>query len=84
VEISDGAVIKCNYELCAEVVNKPNIQSKNPVESHSNKRQYFQYKDLLCRWITTVISGTQEEKIKEETRAEPMGRHKKNDKDDKA
>jgi hypothetical protein len=28
--ISDGIIIKCNYELCAEVVNKSNIQSKTP------------------------------------------------------
>jgi hypothetical protein len=28
VEISDGAIIKCNYELCVQVVNKSNIQSK--------------------------------------------------------
>jgi hypothetical protein len=28
VEISNGAVIKCNYELRAKVVNKSNIQSK--------------------------------------------------------
>jgi hypothetical protein len=28
VEISDGAIIKCNYELCVKVVNKSNIQSK--------------------------------------------------------
>jgi hypothetical protein len=28
VEISDGVVIKYNYELCAEVANKSNIQSK--------------------------------------------------------
>jgi hypothetical protein len=27
VEISDGARIKCNYELCVKVVNKSNIQS---------------------------------------------------------
>jgi hypothetical protein len=30
VEISDGAVIKCNYESCVNVVNKPNIQSETP------------------------------------------------------
>jgi hypothetical protein len=30
VEISDGAIIKCNYELCAEVVNESDIQSKAP------------------------------------------------------
>jgi hypothetical protein len=30
VEISDGTVIKCNYELCAKVVDKSNIQSKTP------------------------------------------------------
>jgi hypothetical protein len=30
VEISDGAVIKCNYELCAKVVSKSNIQPKPP------------------------------------------------------
>jgi hypothetical protein len=29
-EISDGAVINCNYELCVKVVNKSNIQSKTP------------------------------------------------------
>jgi hypothetical protein len=27
VEISDGAIIKRNYELCVKVVNKPNIQN---------------------------------------------------------
>jgi hypothetical protein len=30
VKISDGAKIKCNYELCGKVVNKSNIQSKTP------------------------------------------------------
>jgi predicted N-formylglutamate amidohydrolase len=30
VEISDGAEIKCNYELYAKVVNASNIQSKTP------------------------------------------------------
>jgi hypothetical protein len=30
MEISDGATIKCNYESCAKVINKCNIQSKTP------------------------------------------------------
>jgi hypothetical protein len=30
VEISDGAVIKWNYELSVNIVNKSNIQSKTP------------------------------------------------------
>jgi hypothetical protein len=30
LEISDGAIIKCNYKLCVKVVNKSNIQSKTP------------------------------------------------------
>jgi hypothetical protein len=30
VEISDGSVIKCSYELCGKVVNKSNIHSKTP------------------------------------------------------
>jgi hypothetical protein len=28
--ISDGAIIKCNYELCVKVVNKSNIKPKTP------------------------------------------------------
>jgi hypothetical protein len=28
--MSDGAVIKCNYELCAKVVSKSNHQSETP------------------------------------------------------
>jgi hypothetical protein len=28
VKISDGAIIKCNYEVCVKMVNKSNIQSK--------------------------------------------------------
>jgi hypothetical protein len=27
MEIGDGAIIKCNYELCVKVVNKSIIQS---------------------------------------------------------
>jgi hypothetical protein len=30
VKINGGAVVKCNYELCVEVVNKSSIQSKTP------------------------------------------------------
>jgi hypothetical protein len=30
IVISYGAVINCNYELCAEMINKSNIQSKTP------------------------------------------------------
>jgi hypothetical protein len=30
VEISDGAIIKLNYELCVKVVNKSNIQPETP------------------------------------------------------
>jgi hypothetical protein len=30
MEITDGAVIKCNYKLCAKVVNKFNIKLKTP------------------------------------------------------
>jgi hypothetical protein len=30
VEISDGAVIKCNYELYAKVASKSNMESKTP------------------------------------------------------
>jgi hypothetical protein len=29
VEISDGAIIKCNYELCAKVVNSVIITSSH-------------------------------------------------------
>jgi hypothetical protein len=28
VEIGDGAIIKCNYEVCVKVVNKSNIKSE--------------------------------------------------------
>jgi hypothetical protein len=30
VKISDGAKIKCNYELCGKMVSKSNLQSKTP------------------------------------------------------
>jgi hypothetical protein len=30
VEISDGVIIKCNYELCVNVISKSNYQSKTP------------------------------------------------------
>jgi hypothetical protein len=30
VKISDGAIIKCNYELCVKVVNKSNIKPVTP------------------------------------------------------
>jgi hypothetical protein len=33
VEINDGAIIKCNYELCGQLIQYP-IQ--NPVESHTH------------------------------------------------
>jgi hypothetical protein len=30
MEICDGAIIKCNYELCVKVVNISNIEYKTP------------------------------------------------------
>jgi hypothetical protein len=30
VEISSGAIIKCNYEFCVKMVNKANIHFKTP------------------------------------------------------
>jgi hypothetical protein len=32
VEINDDALITCNYELCAEVANKSNTESKSPLK----------------------------------------------------
>jgi hypothetical protein len=34
VKISDGAIIKRNYELCVKVINKFNIQSETRFQSH--------------------------------------------------
>jgi hypothetical protein len=34
MEISDGAIIKYNYELCVKVVNKSNLQSKRVTLIH--------------------------------------------------
>jgi hypothetical protein len=34
VEISGGAVIACSFQLCVQVVNKSNLQSKTPVDNH--------------------------------------------------
>jgi hypothetical protein len=31
VEISNGAIIKCNYEMCVKVVNKSKIKCKTPL-----------------------------------------------------
>jgi hypothetical protein len=54
VEISDGTIIKCNYELCVKVVNESNIQSKTPPrvtqncdniilqQYHTQQRTYMQ------------------------------------------
>jgi hypothetical protein len=55
VEISDGGIIKCNYELCVKVVSKSNIQSKTPVYSHSYYATIFTAVRIReCRLLTDV------------------------------
>jgi hypothetical protein len=51
VEISDCARIKYNYELCLEVVNKTNIQSKTPSGvTHTSDNFVFskRYNSVRC------------------------------------
>jgi hypothetical protein len=48
VEISDGPIIKCNYEFCAKVVNKSNIQSETPSRDTPSCDNIFTYLDQTC------------------------------------
>jgi hypothetical protein len=41
VEIIDGAIIKCNYELCVKVANKSNVQSETPSRVIQTRESIF-------------------------------------------
>jgi hypothetical protein len=50
VKISDGAIIKCNYGLCVELVNKSNIQTKTPSRVTQNCDNIFIVRPVQINW----------------------------------
>jgi hypothetical protein len=60
-EISDGAIIKYNYELYVKVINKSNIQSRTRCKSHSyinNIIALGSQIDGICVWKEHADSET--------------------------
>jgi hypothetical protein len=60
VEISDGAIIKCNDGVCVKVVNKSNIQSKTPsrvTPTRDNMKLDIRWKCSEDDWISLTQDG---------------------------
>jgi hypothetical protein len=56
VEISDGAIIKCNHESGVKVVNKSSLQTKAPSTVTPTR-------DNMVFMVTRICDGSSENKI---------------------
>jgi hypothetical protein len=63
VEISGGAIIKCDYELSVKVVNKSNSQSKTPSRVTDTR-------DNINDKVTISLRNHRDNKIREAWRTD--------------